>query len=417
MPPSTNNFIKRLARLAPQLPQVRVGSNPQSQIADQAAGGMPGFGNGGPTTTTPWGGGSGTITPPTTPNLPMGPPSPRVAPTTPTAPVAAANAAPPMDLPPMSGQAMASQDRNWVQRAYDNFDPLTHWLYSESEKKDAGMAGTSSRTYNHIGEIYAESPPDDNTVSSNTAFQQDRLGKIARLYNLDNSQIADRISTAQSQIAAMQKDAGLSDADMNSEQGRSIISQVYTAIGTDIVKQQDQWVYRNEHDPVALERARQLAQAQAAGYTSEAEYKAANGGGTPGLNGGQIISAATNSPFAQYGIWTPDQQIAMQAMIGNYVQSQDQRYAASGGSLNPSISAAYMEQAQAIPAIRAFEGQAQLAAQNQQLQAQYDNLKMQYQFQQWMQGQTNTQASSGAGMDLNTMMQQAGLTPAGGAGS
>jgi len=81
-------------------------------------------------------------------------------------------------------------------------------------------------------------------------------------------------------------------------------------------------------------------------------------------------------------------------MIGQFVQGQDAQFAASsGGHLDPNISAAYAAQAQVMPAIQAFEGQAQLAKQNQQLQAQYDNLKMQYQIQQWMQGQANQQSS------------------------
>jgi len=390
MPPTTNNFIKRLARLAPQLG----GSGaPTSRISQQVGELFPG---GGPSTTTPWGGGSATVMPPTTttpPSVGVGPPSPRTPPVMPqfgpaaiaakapnAAPAAPASASPAYDLSG-EGYATAEGGPNGFQRAFANFDPLTHFLSTESEKKQAGMAGTTSKQYNSIGEIYAEAPPKDN--ASIGAFNRDRLGKIGRFYGLDNSQIADRIAMAEGQIAEQMKAAGLSSKDMNSEDGRAIINQAYQAIGTDIVKSQDRSVHRANNDPAAL-----------SGYTGSDSAKDTFGASSP-MNGGQIISAATNSPFAEYGIYTPEQQIQMQAMIGNFVQSQDQRYAAGGGSLNPSISAAYAEQAQAIPAIRAFEGQAQLAKQNQDLQAQYDNLKMQYQLQQWMQGQAN-QSSSGA---------------------
>jgi len=390
MPPSTQNFIKRLARLAPQL-----GSSgmPNAQLAQQVGELFPG---GGPSTTTPWGGGSATVMPPTTttpPSVGVGPPSPRTAPVMPQISPAsiaakAPNAAPApaptgpaaaMSLDGLTGTATATGGPNGIQKAMANFDPLTHWLTEESKSKQAGQAGTTSKRYNSIGEIYAEAPPADN--ASIGAFNQDRLGKIARFYGLDDSQIADRIKMAEGQVAALAKEAGLSGKDMQSEDGRAIINQVYQAIGTDIIKSQDRSVHRANNDPAAL-----------SGYTGSETAK--DQFGSNPMNGGQIVSSAVNSPFAEYGIYTPEQQIAMQSMIGQFVQGQDAQFAASsGGHLDPNISAAYAAQAQVMPAIQAFEGQAQLAKQNQQLQAQYDNLKMQYQIQQWMQGQANQQSS------------------------
>lgn len=422
MPKSTPAFIRHLARLAPQLGS---SGSPSAQIADQASGGMPGFGTGGPTTTTPWGGGPSTLTPPGTPNtapqVGVGPPT-RPTPVMPIfgpESIAQSTGQPPAPAPaPSSSQEFTNLSgsgqvtvpprglpNNPVARALANFDPLTHWLATESDNQKLGQTAANAPRYNNLGEIYAEAPPKSNDVSVLGAFNQDRLGKIARFYGLDDSQIADRIKLAEGQVAEMMKAAGLSGKDQNSEDGRSIINQAYQAVGTDIIKSQDRNVHRTNNDPNAL-----------SGYTgSDSAHDQFGAGG--GMSGSQMVSAATNSPFAQYGIWTPDQQIQMQAMIGNYVQSQDQRFAAGGGHLDPKISAAYMEQAQAMPAIKAFEGQAQLAAQNQQLQAQYDNLKLQYQFAQWQQGQANQNSAGGGAATSTDFTDMLNSLGAGGSGS
>ena len=246
----------------------------------------------------------------------------------------------------------------------------------------AAPAPASKSPYASVADILNEAPPASNDPKAYFQFNMDQMNKIGQFYGMTPDEISAKAAEVQAQIIAASNTKDETGKVVTRQLGNSEVQQIWDAAKQGIIAQKD--------------------------FNPEA---AMNGTSTTGQQSSPMMTDTydpASNPLSQYGVYTPEEIIGMQAAIGQYVQSGQDQFAQKTGFKAPdATSQAYMAQAQAIPAIQALEGQAALARKVYEQQ-------QQLQYYQIMAQMPQSQSQGTTDPSLQSYLDQNGLAPQGG---